>query len=65
MLTEKDIEGMQIKDIGFSDNEYSMDTQYSWYIENVKFSTNTTLPINQVIANVFNGKTPTGTEWSL
>lgn len=37
---------MKIKDIAFSDNEYSPDTNESWYIENVKFSTNTNLPIN-------------------
>ena len=34
-------------------------------MQNVKFKTTTNLPINQVIANVFNGKTPTGTDWTL
>jgi hypothetical protein len=64
-LTASDITNMNIKDIAFSDNEYSAVTNESWYIENVQFSTNTNLPLNQVIANVFNGKTPTGTEWNL
>ena len=56
---------MNIKNIAFSDNQYSADTDQSWYMQNVKFKTTTNLPINQVIANVFNGKTPTGTDWTL
>lgn len=63
-LTAEDIANMEIRDIAFSDNELSAVTNESWYIRNVLFTTNTNLHINQVIANVFNGKTPTGTEWS-
>jgi len=42
-----------------------MNTPESWYINNVNFSTNSNLSINKTIANVFNGKTPTGTAWDI
>lgn len=63
-LTAEDIDKMKIQDIAFSDNELSANTDESWYIQDVKFRTDTGLPINQVLANVFNGKTPIGTEWT-
>ena len=70
----------KFRDFGVSDNEVTMNTENSWYIENPTISVliATNLPNgypmqtmdpnlidqNQVIANVFNGKTPTATQWS-
>lgn len=59
-LTEDDIQKMNIVDIGWSDNPETMNTPESWYMNNFNFVTNTKLPIPKLVANVFNGKTPTG-----
>ena len=67
-LTEEDIPKMKITDIGWSDNPETMNTPESWYINNVNFQTNfqtnINFPISKLVANVFNGKTPTGEEWT-
>lgn len=66
-LTEEDIRKMKIVDIGWSDNPETMKTPESWYINNFEFKTvkmTINLPILKVVANVFNGKTPTGEEWT-
>lgn len=46
--------------MAFSDNEYSANTNESWVIKNIVFSTIINIPLNQVIANVFNDKKHTG-----
>jgi hypothetical protein len=56
---------MEIVDIGWSDNIYQMNTEYSWYMNNAAFTTTEGLDKYQAIANIFNGKTPTGTDWSI
>jgi hypothetical protein len=66
-LTEEDIKKMKIVDIGWSDNPETMNTPESWYINDLEFKTvkmTINLPILKVVANVFNGKTPTGEEWT-
>ena len=63
-----------IKDFGFSDKLQTIHTDQSWYLENViiiakkkisyqNFDLSVSIP--EYAANVFNGLTPTGTEWSL
>jgi hypothetical protein len=69
----------KFKDFGVSDNEETMNTSESWYIENVKLKAyivnnlpgyppqyvdSAIICLNEVIANVFNGKTPTGHPWT-
>jgi hypothetical protein len=63
-LTEDDIQKMNIVDIGWSDSPETMNTPESWYMNNFSFLTNTKLPIPKLIENVFNGKTPTGEDWT-
>ncbi len=66
-LTEEDINKMKIVDIGWSDNPETMNTPESWYINDFEFKTvvmTKNLPILKAVANVFNGKTPTGEEWT-
>ena len=55
-----------IKDFGWSDCIYTINSTKSWIMENVNFSkANTNLDLISLLTNIFNGKTPTGENWNL
>ena len=63
-----------IKDFGFSDKIETMHTDQSWVLGNVSITaskmlsyllSNNSVSIPEYAANVFNGLTPTGTQWAI
>ena len=80
-FTPKIIENLAIKHIGFSDSKLTMNTEYSWILKDVNFggsivtSSEGVYPPTYIsgdivnhyamIANYFNGLTPTATTWDI
>lgn len=78
LLTPEDfVKKFKFKDFGVSDNEKTMKTEESWYYPNVELTPlicsnkaggayldSSLINTNTLLANIFNGKTPTGTAWS-
>ena len=71
--TAKYIKELDIRAFGVSDNINTVHRDYSWIIKNVKFSAGKTKEYGsydnscdtyEMLANIFNGKTPTGTDWT-